>query len=176
MSPLHRSAPRARHRRGLSAPRSIPPPIPDSSMAAMASLAPAALCAQAPGKGLQREGTNGRAEGVSGAHVVQLRLNSEFACKVAISLRGRAPQRRVVEFGSAVRGFSTPGGGDSGVVEGLPSSHDVPNLSVRSHAVEMKKGYGAFGGGGATLEKSKLDLSQSTARVKQEVWVGFCGS
>jgi hypothetical protein len=68
-----------------------------------------------------------------------------------------------------VRGFSLPGRDDSAAVEGLPGSQEVPNLSVRSHAVEMKKGYGAFGGGGATLEKSKLDLSQSTARVKQEV-------
>jgi hypothetical protein len=68
-----------------------------------------------------------------------------------------------------VRGFSLPGGDDSAAVEGLPGNQEVPNLFVMSHAVEMKKGYGAFGGGGATLEKSKLDLSQSTARVKQEV-------
>lgn len=68
-----------------------------------------------------------------------------------------------------VRGFMAPGGEDvAGGV--LPGSQDAPNISVRSHAVVMKKGYGAFGGGGATLEKSKLDLSQSTARVKQEVW------
>jgi hypothetical protein len=33
---------------------------------------------------------------------------------------------------------------------------------------EMKGKYGAFGGG-ATLEKSKLDLSQSTSRVSPQV-------
>ena len=37
-------------------------------------------------------------------------------------------------------------------------------LSVHANMVpSMKKGYGAFGGG-ATLEKSKLDLSQTTRR------------
>ena len=37
-------------------------------------------------------------------------------------------------------------------------------LSVHANMVpSMKKGYGAFGGG-ATLEKSKLDLSQTTTR------------
>lgn len=44
----------------------------------------------------------------------------------------------------------------------------IPDISVRSVVTEMKKGYGAFGGG-ATLEKSKLDLSQSTSRVQQQV-------
>jgi hypothetical protein len=78
-------------------------------------------------------------------------------------------ERWAAKFEGAVRGFSLPGRDNSAVVEGLPGSQEVPNLSVRSHAVEMKKGYGVFGGGGATLEKSKLDLSQSTARVKQEV-------
>lgn len=49
------------------------------------------------------------------------------------------------------------------------------NISIRSHVVEMKKGYGSFGGGSATLEKSKLDLSQSSSKVKQEVCKsGFC--
>lgn len=43
------------------------------------------------------------------------------------------------------------------------------NISIRSHVVEMKKGYGSFGGGSATLEKSKLDLSQSSSKVKQEM-------
>lgn len=101
---------------------------------------------------------------------VQLRRNSEFQCKLAMAGR---KQRREVESGGAVRGFSVPGGED--MVEGLPSSADVPNISVRSHSVEMKKEYGAFGGGGATLEKSKLDLSQSSARVKQEVELGGGG-
>jgi hypothetical protein len=101
---------------------------------------------------------------------VQLRRNSEFQCKLAVAGR---KQRREMESGGAVRGFSGPGGED--MVEGLPSSADVPNISIRSHSVEMKKGYGAFGGGGATLEKSKLDLSQSSARVKQEVELGGGG-
>lgn len=43
----------------------------------------------------------------------------------------------------------------------------VPDISVRSVFTEMKSKYGAFGG--ATLEKSKLDLSQSTSRVQQQV-------
>jgi hypothetical protein len=131
-------------------------------MAAMASLAPGALSMTPAGKVQQREYPV-----VSG---VQLRRNSDFQWKALVAVRGRGgggKEKRVVEFGGAVRGFSEPG--EAGL-EGLPGSHDVPNLSVRSRAVvEMEKGYGAFGGGGATLEKSKLDLSQSTARVKQEV-------
>jgi hypothetical protein len=134
-------------------------------MAAMASLAPMALqtlCKLL----LNREGLS-RENGASG---VQLQRNSEFSeCKVAAPVRGRERERRAAEFGGAVRGFSLPGGDDSAAVEGLPGNQEVPNLFVMSHAVEMKKGYGAFGGGGATLEKSKLDLLQSTARVKQEV-------
>ena len=70
---------------------------------------------------------------------------------------GRGKEKQVVEFGGAVWGFSQPG--EAGL-EGLPRSHDVLNLSEQLRAVvEMEKGYGAFGEGGATLEKSKLDLS-----------------
>lgn len=141
-------------------------------MAAMASLAPTAVSSvQGTVAVLQNKGLNGLNGGGEGGGLsgVQLRRNSDFAgCKVVVKGRGRR-ERKVVELGGAIRGFSGPGVGDGSVVEGLPGSQEVPNLSVRSHAVEMKKGYGAFGGGGATLEKSKLDLSQSTARVKQEV-------
>jgi hypothetical protein len=140
-------------------------------MAAMASLAPGALSVTPARKVQQRDCPAGAAaEGVASG--VQLRRNSDVQWKalVAVRGRGRGKEKRVVEFGGAVRGFSEPGEAGPAPVEGLPGSHDLPNLSVRSRAVvEMKKGYGAFGGGGATLEKSKLDLSQSTARVKQEV-------
>ena len=138
-------------------------------MAAMASLASPAL-SMAPA---HRDGVEGALCAPSGGQFgaqfgVQLRRSSEFPSQVAVRGGGRRRARRGVEFGGAVRGFSEPGG-DESAVEGLPPNHDVPNISVRSHAAEMKKGYGAFGGGGATLEKSKLDLSQSTARVKHEV-------
>lgn len=43
------------------------------------------------------------------------------------------------------------------------SQNELP-LSVHAVAPVMKRGYGAFGGG-ATLEKSKLDLSQRTSQV-----------
>ncbi|MCO5550477.1 hypothetical protein L7F22_003964 [Adiantum nelumboides] len=42
--------------------------------------------------------------------------------------------------------------------------HTDFSLSVHAMAPVMKRGYGAFGGG-ATLEKSKLDLSQKTSQV-----------
>jgi len=100
----------------------------------------------------------------SGFCGVQLRRNSEM------SVRGRVSRRAV-----SVRGFSTTESPGEELLKGLPSGHEVPFISVRSHNVEMKKGYGAFGGGGATLEKSKLDLSQSTAKVKQEVELGGGG-
>ncbi len=58
-----------------------------------------------------------------------------------------------------VRGFRTE---EEKALQGLP------DISVRSVFTEMKGKYGAFGGG-ATLEKSKLDLSQSTSRVSPQV-------
>lgn len=130
-------------------------------MAAMASsslLAPAALSVAALSAGRVQ---HWESEG----HVpcgVQLRRNSE----VRLAVRGRV--RRAL-----VRGFSRTDGEE--LVDGLSVGKDVPNISIRSHSVEMKKGYGAFGGGGATLEKSKLDFSQSTAKVKQEVELGGGG-
>ncbi len=57
-----------------------------------------------------------------------------------------------------VRGFRTE-------EEKAQGSSDI---SLRSMFTEMKGKYGAFGGG-ATLEKSKLDLSQSTSRVSPQV-------
>jgi len=57
-----------------------------------------------------------------------------------------------------VRGFRTED-------EKAQGSSDI---SLRSMFTEMKGKYGAFGGG-ATLEKSKLDLSQSTSRVSPQV-------
>jgi len=59
----------------------------------------------------------------------------------------------------SVRGFRTE---EEKALQGLP------DISVRSVFTEMKGKYGAFGGG-ATLEKSKLDLSQSTSRVSPQV-------
>jgi hypothetical protein len=59
---------------------------------------------------------------------------------------GEERERWAAKFEGVVRGFSLSGRDDSAAVEGLPGSQEVPNLSVRSHAVEMKKGYGAFGG------------------------------
>jgi hypothetical protein len=60
----------------------------------------------------------------------------------------------------SVRGFRTE---EEKALQGLP------DISVRSVFTEMKGKYGAFGGG-ATLEKSKLDLSQSTSRVSPQVF------
>lgn len=73
---------------------------------------------------------------------VQLRRDSGF--RVALRGRGAGLRER-----KAVRGFSRTDGED--LVDRLPVGQDVPNISVRSHSVVMKKGYGAFGGGGATL-------------------------
>ncbi|BBN14756.1 hypothetical protein MPTK1_6g14250 [Marchantia polymorpha subsp. ruderalis] len=66
------------------------------------------------------------------------------------------------------RCFSTTSSPEEGVV-GVPSKESF----IRSAMVVMKKGYGAFGG--ATLEKSKLDLSQSQAKVSPQLEDGGGG-
>ncbi|KAL2622341.1 hypothetical protein R1flu_002546 [Riccia fluitans] len=66
------------------------------------------------------------------------------------------------------RCFRTTSSPDDGVVS-APSKESF----IRSALVVMKKGYGAFGG--ATLEKSKLDLSQSQAKVAPQLEDGGGG-
>ena len=55
-----------------------------------------------------------------------------------------------------------------GGIPGANPNPDNPNPNSSSVYAMAKRGYGAFGGG-ATLEKSKLDLSQSTSRVSPKV-------
>ncbi|CAI7889081.1 unnamed protein product [Closterium sp. NIES-53] len=56
------------------------------------------------------------------------------------------------------------------------SSDDFPPVpSGRMMVPMMKKGYGAFGGGGATLEKSKLDLSFSATKTTPQIDLGGGG-
>ena len=68
----------------------------------------------------------------------------------------------------------TAGGSGPGLADeqeqGKGFEGDLPPVpSGRMMVPMMKKGYGAFGGGGATLEKSKLDLSFSQTKLSPQV-------
>lgn len=63
---------------------------------------------------------------------------------------------------------------DDDAVNANERSHGEFSVCVHAMAPVMKRGYGAFGGG-ATLEKSKLDLSQSTSRVSPQTEDGGGG-
>lgn len=64
------------------------------------------------------------------------------------------------------------------VYEEAPSSSESgfdDNISTARMVHFMKKGYGAYGGG-ATLEKAKLDLSSSSTKVTPEIEMGGGGT
>ncbi|KAL3691714.1 hypothetical protein R1sor_005365 [Riccia sorocarpa] len=73
-----------------------------------------------------------------------------------------------LEQAPGTRCFRTTGSPDEGIAS-VPSKESF----IRSAVVVMKKGYGAFGG--ATLEKSKLDLSQSQVKVSPQLEDGGGG-
>ncbi|GJP34902.1 hypothetical protein CLOM_g19383 [Closterium sp. NIES-68] len=80
--------------------------------------------------------------------------------------------RRLVSAGGGGAGLA--GEQDQGQEKGEGGPSDLPPVPAgRMMVPMMKKGYGAFGG--ATLEKSKLDLSFSTAKTGAQIELGGGG-
>lgn len=85
--------------------------------------------------------------------------------QAAITAVRRTPFKLGILNLSGITDNDAENANDQGKAEG--------SLSAHAMAPVMKRGYGAFGG--ATLEKSKLDLSQSTTRVSPQTEDGGGG-